>query len=358
MLNNSQLLGAGPDNPELTFEWEHWGRSALGSYSVSHPDDGDRLIQNVLTELGWDAEPSKIAEKVRRLDLGLPAEDEFTAICIWLGKARIVHKLDQQQAPLASSDVYQVPDLLAQFENTGPLLIEVKAKTKQTLSFTPDYLGRLHAYAELVNMPLLIAWKHHGIWMLFEARHFIKARKNFNIRFGDAMRENLLGVLAGDVAYKIAPGAGVWFRCKKEELLTVEKSRGTITEQWQMRIDEVGYTIAGGERAEDLHPEVTTLFTTWDLTERQSHSDTHVELHFVAGNDDGMMFGHMALTHLLNWSLPQGATINWRHAIRREAVVSNMSNFGHALKRALDQKVVRTILHQQPQSWPKFLPRV
>ena len=149
-------------------------------------------------------------------------------------------------------------------------------------------------------MPLLIAWKHHGIWVLLEARHLPKARKNFNIRFGDAMRENLLGVLAGDVAYKIAPGADVWIRCRKEELLAVEQDRGTVTEQWRMRIDDVGFTIAGGRPAGDLNPGVTTLFTTWDLAERQSHSDTHIELHFVAGNDDGMMFGHMALTHLLN----------------------------------------------------------
>ena len=77
----------------------------------------------MLTELGWDAEPRKIAASVRRLDLGLSAEDEFTAICSWLGKARLVHKLDQQQVPLKSHDAYQVPDLLAQFENTGPLLI-------------------------------------------------------------------------------------------------------------------------------------------------------------------------------------------------------------------------------------------
>ncbi|HUD92788.1 hypothetical protein [Sphingobium sp.] len=318
-------------------------------------DDGDRLIQEVLSELGWEADPKTIADRVRRLDVGLPAEDEFTAICSWLGKARLVHKLDQHQAPLTSRDTYQVPDLLAQFENTGPLLIEVKSKTKQTLSFTPEYLERLTAYATLVNMPLLIAWKHHGIWTLFEARHLTKARKNFNIRFGDAMKENLLGVLAGDVAYKIAPGAGIRFRCRKQKLLATEEHDGTVTEQWQMRIDKVGFIVADGKGASELAPDVAPLFTTWDLAERQTHSDTHIELHFVADDDAGMMFGHMALTHLLNWTLPQGAAINWRHAVRRDAVVSNMTNFGRALERALDQKVVRTILHQQPQSGPDFL---
>lgn len=176
---------------------------------MTKTDDSDRLIQEVLSEFGCDDDPKKVADKVKRLDQGLPTEDEFTAICSWLGKARLLHKLDQHQAPPSSRDLYQVPDLLAEFERSGPVLIEVKSKTKQTLSFTPQYLDRLRAYAELVKMPLLIAWKHHGIWMLFDIQRLTKAQTNFNITLGDAMKENLLGVLAGDVAYKIASGAGV-----------------------------------------------------------------------------------------------------------------------------------------------------
>ena len=320
-------------------------------------DDSDRLIPEVLSELGWNDDPKKVADQVKQLDQGLPAEDEFTAICSWLGKAHLLHKLDQHQAPSSSRDLYQVPDLLAEFEQSGPVLIEVKSKTKQTLSFTPRYLDRLRAYAHLVKMPLLIAWKHHGIWVLFDIQHFTKAQKNFNITFGDAMKENLLGVLAGDVAYKIASGAGVRFSCKKEQLIATEENEGTVTEQWQMRIDEVGFMITDGKMVDELDPDVTTLFTTWDLSEQQSHSDTHIDLRFVASDDDGMMFGHMALTHLLHWTLPQGETINWRHAIRRDTVVSNMTNFRRALERALEQKVVHIIIHQQPHTWPHFIPK-
>ncbi|MFG5380481.1 hypothetical protein [Yoonia sp. R2-816] len=213
--------------------------------------------------------------------------------------------------PSQSHDEYQVPDLLAQYQDSGPVLIEVKAKKARTLSFKPDYLERLEAYAALLNIPLLIAWKYHGIWTPFEARHLSKAHKNFNIRFDHALRENLLGVLAGDVAYKIAPGAGIHLRFKKEKLLNIEKNEGGYTEQWQMRVDKVGFTSAGGEPLNDPDDEVTTLLTTWDLAEREVHSNTHVEVQFVATDEDGMMFGHMALVHLLNWSLPKGASINW-----------------------------------------------
>lgn len=324
---------------------------------MTKADDGDRLIQEVLSELGWDDDPKKIAEHVRRLDSGLPVEDEFIAICSWLGKTSLIHKLDQHQAPAASRDLYQVPDLLVKFENSGCVLIEVKSKAKRTLSFTPRYLDRLNAYARLLNMPLLIAWKHHGIWVLFEVKHLVKARTNFNITYGDAMKENLLGVLVGDVAYKIASGAGLRIRCKKEHLVSREEIDGAVAEQWQMRIDEVGFMVSGSEQVDHLDADVTTLFTTWDLSERQSHSDTHIELRFVADDDDSMMFGHMALTHLLHWSLPQGAAVNWRHAIRRDAVVSNMANFKRALGRGLEQKVVHLILNQQPQTWPDFLPK-
>ena len=323
---------------------------------MTSTDDRLRLLQEVLSELGWDGHPQEIAEKLRRLDQGLPAEDEFTAICSWLGKARLIHKLDQHQTPTVSRDLYQVPDLLAEFENAGPILIEVKSYKKQVLSFTPRYLERLKSYASLVKMPLLVAWKHRGIWTLFDIQHLAKAQKNFNINFGQAIKENLLGALAGDVAYRIATGAGIRFRCKKEELLSQEDTNGTLTEQWRLRIDEVRFTTSGGNPVDDLDPDVATLFTTWDLSERQSFSEQHIDLHFVAGDDDVLMFGHMALTHLLHWSLPQGAPINWRHAIRRDAVVSNMANFRRALERGLEQNVVHLILHQQPHTWPSFLP--
>lgn len=109
------------------------------------------------------------------------------------------------------------------------MLIEVKSKKDKLLSFKPDYMGRLQKYADLVGMPLLVAWKFHGLWMLFEARHMKKADKNFNISLETAMRENLLGVLAGDVAYKIGADAGVHLRFRKDNLIGTERKPMTAT---------------------------------------------------------------------------------------------------------------------------------
>lgn len=122
------------------------------------PHDLPRLIQDVLAELGYDADVAAVAEGVRRLDIGLPIEDEFSVVCAWLGKCQLLHKLDQHQVPIASKQKYQVPDLLAKFStqtSKSPVLIEVKSKKDKLLSFKPEYMGRLQNYADLVGMPLL-----------------------------------------------------------------------------------------------------------------------------------------------------------------------------------------------------------
>jgi hypothetical protein len=191
----------------------------------------------------------------------------------------------------------------------SPVLIEIKSKKGQTLSFPPDYLDRLKNYADLIKLPLLIAWKFHGIWTLFEAKHMRKAVKNFNISLELAMKENLLGVLAGDVAYKIGAGAGMHLRFRKDEMVTENESEGGRTEEWRMTIDDVAFTDYHGDRRPDLDSEVASLFTAWDLEEQQEYTDTHIKLSFVA-TSKGIQFSHMALVGLLNWELPHDQQIN------------------------------------------------
>lgn len=322
------------------------------------PPDGARLIQDVLAELGWSADATELAEGVRRLDVGLPAEDEFSVVCAWLGKCSLLHKLDQQQVPVTSRQEYQVPDLLAKFSTQStkvPVLIEVKSKQDKTLSFRPDYLQRMKNYAEMLGMPLLIAWKFHSLWMLFEARHLQKDTKNFNISLEGAMRQNLLGALVGDVAYKIGSGAGVHLRFRKDKLIEVAKTEGGYTEQWLMTIDNVNFTDYQGEHRANLDSEVQSLFAAWDLEEQEEHTDTHIHLRFVAGKE-GIQFAHTALVRLLNWESPHDERPHWRSLLRKEQVTANVANFAAALDAAFRQKIVSHILHMQPHVMPNFLP--
>lgn len=323
------------------------------------PEDVARLIQEILSELGHAADSKAVAARVRALDRGLPAEDEFSVICSWLGQTRLIHKLDQLQAPAASRGAFQVPDLLAAFHAGGPVVIEVKVSKQQTLSFKPDYLGKLQAYADLLGHPLLIAWKFHSIWTLFEARHLTLARTNFNITHSEAMRQNLLGVVVGDIAFVLGPRSGLHFNAAKEAL--IETSRNDpgdpegFTETWQARWTDIFFTDRNGARRDDLHPETKQIFAAWDLQQREEHFPDRFVAHFEPGENQ-VQFAHVALVYLLGWERKTGEPVSWRHLLRAPSVVRSIANFGAALERALDEKVVHCILRQRPNSWPAFLP--
>lgn len=318
------------------------------------PTDIARLIHEVLTDLGFDAEPEVIAGQVRRLDYGLPAEDEFSVVCAWLGKCRLIHKLDQKQTPIASKQLYQVPDLLAHFEAAGPVLIEVKSSTSQTLSFKPDYHAKLTRYADMLGLPLLIAWKYHSLWTLVDIRQLRLAKTNFNISYTEALRQNLLGVLAGDVAYRLQSGSGIHLRLNKEELVTTEPNETGYTETWQMRVGEVTFSRADGIRAQ-LHAETTQLFTTWDLESREEHHPDHILQSFVVTDDSGMEFAHRALVNLLTWEASKPDGTRWRALLSAPEVTQTIKRFSTALERGLAEGVVRYVFHIRPADMPDFV---
>jgi Holliday junction resolvase len=321
------------------------------------PDDLQYLIYEVLSQTGYDGDAAALAQRVRQLDHGLPAEDEFSVICAWLGRCRLAHKLDQRPTPPSARDRYQVPDLLAEFDRGGAVLVEVKVCNDQTLSFKPDYYGRLRAYADLVGKPLLIAWRFRGWWTLFDVRHLKLAKVNYNIAFGEASRQNLMNILAGDVAYELGPGAGIHFEMTKEELIHREQgSDGGSEEEWRVRVTDTFITDGEGERRHDLHPETQQLLATFPLEERDAHADPKVIKSFVPGVDQ-VQFAHSALVQLLAWESPTDRVPHWRSLVGVPVITRSIGDFAVALDRALAERVVRYVIHQQPAEWPDFVPK-
>jgi len=318
------------------------------SLGPSIPQDLDRLIQEALVKLGLSADATALARQIELLNLGLPAEDEFSAICSWLGRCRLVHKLDQLQTPARSRDLYQVPDLLAEFEGQGAVLIEVKVSSRRTLSFRPEYHRRLTAYAAMIGKPVLIAWKFHTLWTLFDVRHMKVAKTNFNISFGEAMRQNLLGPLVGDVMFKLAPGAGVRFELAKEELVsTTQEAESAYTEEWRMRITAVDFLKGQGLPAPDLHPETQQLLVVWDLEPHEDHFEDRIELNYVV-SDEGVEFAHRALARVLAWEHKTVSPTEWRSLLRTPQITRTIENFPRALERALAEGVVSHIFRVAP----------
>lgn len=226
--------------------------------------------------------------------------------------------------------------MLAIFEHDGrliPVLIEVKASIKQTLSFRPDYFERLKAYASVTRFPLLIAWKHHSLWTLFELEHMAVAQKNYNISLGKALSEGLLGVLAGDFSYTLAHRSGLHLRMRKDELLAGTDGDNEFHQSWRIAVEDVFHTDSSGHERRDLAPDVQALFFVNSLHEEQQHTSTHVRFDFTVG-EDADKFAHMSLTGLLNWSLPLGERVNWRSVVDRPVAVPGVEDFARTVQDA------------------------
>jgi hypothetical protein len=69
------------------------------------------MLYEAAERAGW-ADVAAILQRIRSIEQGWAAEDEFAVILRWLGRCRLVHRLDQEP-PGARSSSLRVPDLLA-----------------------------------------------------------------------------------------------------------------------------------------------------------------------------------------------------------------------------------------------------
>lgn len=321
------------------------------------PSDLERLIHESLEQLGWSADAASIADRVRRLNIGLPLEDEFSIICGWLGQCNLVHKLDQQQYPTISKNTFQIPDLLANFKVRGAgntsVLIEVKSCEKNVLSLRPDCVSKLRTYGQLLRLPVLIAWRKYGIWSLVDLEVFSKAKKNFNLNFNDAIRNSLMSKFLGDFSYTPQVNSGIHISFKKEKLIeTIETDEG-LQENWHMIIDDVYFTNGKNEQLRNLSPIAQQLFYSWDLTTRESHSDSHVVMHNTIDEESGM-FAHMALTRLLSFHGREDE-VHWRRHLQHDAAISSVLDFRSRIEENLKEGIIKYIFDIEPANVPGFL---
>lgn len=327
---------------------------------ANQPGEIERLIHEALEQLEWDADPAEIAERVKRLNLGLPIEDEFTVLCGWLGQCNLIHKLGQQQYPKISSDKFQVPDLIAEFrvkEKDVGVCIEVKSSNDNVLSFTPKYFNKLVNYGKLVNLPVLVAWKNkYGIWMLFSIESMKIAVKNYNIKFEDAIKNNLLSILAGDFTYSVRENSGLHIRFKKVKLLnSQEEVDGNITENWHMIVDKVTFTNGDGKEVADLSSNASNAFASFTLEDDETHTETHVTKHFII-KEQHAVFAHMALVDILNFRLRDDNKIHWRQHLGNDVTIESISNYRAGIDECLRKGIIQYIILQQPEHLPDFMP--
>jgi Holliday junction resolvase len=318
-------------------------------------------ITEVLRTFGATATPGELAKRVRQIDLGLSAEDEFMGIVSWLGRCSICHKLDNVGFRSPAYDDIVVPDLLVVFDVAGsqiPTAIEVKSSKKQVLSWKPEYYEGLLRYSSLTGIPVLLAWKHpsYSVWTLTDLHVFEKARKNFRLTTNNAFRENLLAPLAGDVAYQLMDGVGLRIEASKEEL--VEKDPSTADETWKLRITKAEFTDGAGNSHNHIPPGIWPLFLASDFSNSENHSASMIQFSFTYQSpseaENNIQFLHRALPILVSFRFASGTRIEWRSFLQSGGLQYSGIDLRHALRSSFGV-FTRYVFAQRPHTVPSFV---
>lgn len=311
-------------------------------------------IYEVLARLGLASDGNTIADQVLRLEKGLAAEDEVSLLFCWLGRCKLIHKLDQLVAPPASRDVFLVPDLLAVFEHEGkeiPVLIEVKTCSGQSLSWRPDYIERLQRYSELIGLPLLVAckWKNSPLqWTLSEAGCFQKkSAMNYKLSNKDAIISNLMFALAGNFALVFREGI-TWNTHWKR--LTPSKPIAGKRNSFSMTVRPEGddfYTDASGARLAAPDSMLWTFFM--GQPKPFSEEGDIVNLRFVTPRNT-FQSADRVFEQIIS---PGKKPLYWRELLRNYGIPNHASGIREVAAKRRD--IVEKILILNPQKMPAFL---
>lgn len=171
-------------------------------------DKNFSLNEEQLNNLVSQIESSKFKNKIERFFRGYTIEDNFKYLFSALSWLKLVHSLDQNQLPLLSKEIYQVPDYMILYETstetTKPLAIEVKSVKgdKQSLEVMSRQLDACARYSRDLNVTLLYAifWGKYQFWTLNTIDNFEQKNSVHRINFFNAIK-NDLSVILGDFTF-------------------------------------------------------------------------------------------------------------------------------------------------------------
>lgn len=219
-------------------------------------------------------------------------------------------------------------------------------------------MGELRRYGEATGLPVLLAcrWTRpfgrdfpFQLWTLNDLSTFRLAQTSFHLDFEAALRESLLGVLAGDFCVQLKPGVGVHFEHRKVRRV----SHGDGKEEWQTVVSSVYFTNGRGQRLPRLHQGMWEMLLQFSLRE-QVHSDEQTILVSHTVPDEPEAPEMMWAQHVLPLFLSSGK-IRWRQVLERKRFQFGPNTVRQAMERGLQEDCVHLILDVHPHIYPVWL---
>jgi len=324
------------------------------------PENKDSLSK-IVPFLGFSTKIADLLPRLNRLMCGLPKEDEFIALAVWMEKCKFAHKLGQEQFPVSSSDKYGVPDIFAVFDINGqevPVLIEVKFRQHTLplakLKFTDRYYSKLNNYANLLGLPLLIAWKVSGYWVLFDIHEMQHYKSTYYIDWSAAMKADLMFLLLDSVL--VFPKSGVSFTIVLEDLGPTEHKMSAGKERL-CKCHSVRFLDPNGNPISKISWPQFILWMFADHEEKQSRHDNFIELTFEVPEDPPFLPTYTLLPIMLfEMRAEERRPRNWYDVIKkRNFSPISYSQFKQAIQDGLGiffQYVFQIVPHNRPDFLP------
>lgn len=323
---------------------------------------GLHSLEDLIPLLGLSNTPQELILRVDRLKKGMPAEDEFVALAVWMEKCKLCHKLEQEQFPKLSSDQYQVPDLFAVFDYQGkeiPVLIDVKVAEKESapyarLRLTGSKYKKMRSYAKLMGLPLLIAWKVSGYWTLFDIREMQIHDSAYHIDWFGALKSDLMYLLLDSL--HVIPMSGVSFTFILEDLGITAKEDNNV-EVHKMKTKGIRFIGHNGKPITKMTMPQYVLWLFTDHQETQKRVGNLLEITYEVPEDVSGLPTFVLLPLMLFQMTPkEKQPKNWYEVVKNE----QYGRITYAqFKKAMQDGIgifIRYIIQPVPHKYPDFLP--
>ncbi|MDB5129796.1 hypothetical protein [Mucilaginibacter sp.] len=302
---------------------------------LSKPDDQARALQKIFTELGWDADPQFIRQRIHELDNGLVQEDEFIFILNWLKNVELIHKLEQFQIPVTAKKDFSVPDVLVVVNINGqkkPYYIEIKTSKEDALSWSEKYYNGFKKYSEITGIPVLVAWKwkKFDIWALFrlEDMQQLQPGRNYKIDLGTAHKRNLMSEFFRDYFISLPDKTSFVIRHKKEKMTPTADG-----ELWDTTIDAAYWTDRDGNEVYVHNHGIMALFFCLQVQESIEQDEKY--LYYTVTPAPNKNIFAQAIPIMLNEAFAE-KRINWLEKIQQQENFIGyddlLSDFNNAFK--------------------------
>jgi Holliday junction resolvase len=299
-----------------------------------------------------------LISRVKAIRKGLSAEREFRTIVSWLGKCGGIYTIDQTPMPAQFTDLQlSVPDFIAFAklgETTKTFLVEVKSSEEGTLVWSEKYIRSLQAFADLLRVPLLIAWKWKVRWVVVDASVFEKKVTAHHLTAEKALQQNLMPAVFGDVAHALREDFQMVIDATVQDYEPRPEDKLLPEGAYTFKLQEMYFRVHN-KRQSGIPNELVWLFFSFpqeSVVNRRGGREVEI-VHSPQPNTYACLSD--ALMAALLWRCSPEEALDWDRVIQEGDLPDGGPRLTSALNSGIEQGFVRYVLDQVPETKPPYL---